>query len=46
MGRHQPIIYNHVLLNHGNAYNKVNGEFTVPMTGVYYLNGDKSRNRK
>ncbi|XP_060589669.1 complement C1q-like protein 4 [Ruditapes philippinarum] len=31
----QTIVFNKVFLNEGNAYNAQNGEFTVPMDGVY-----------
>ena len=35
LGKDQAIVYNQVLLNKGNAYNKFSGMFTAPASGVY-----------
>ncbi|XP_033731302.1 uncharacterized protein LOC117320931, partial [Pecten maximus] len=33
--RGRPIVYDHILLNHGNGYNRGDGIFVVPLSGVY-----------
>jgi len=34
-GRHHTIIFDHVIINYGNAYNRYTGIFTSPITGLY-----------
>ncbi|KAJ8321769.1 hypothetical protein KUTeg_000240, partial [Tegillarca granosa] len=37
LGHYHTIIYNHELLNYGQSYNKNDGIFTVPVSGIYLL---------
>ncbi|XP_063397264.1 complement C1q-like protein 4 [Mytilus trossulus] len=32
---HHPIVFDHVILNVGNGYNKHSGAFTAPKSGIY-----------
>ncbi|XP_076109034.1 complement C1q-like protein 4 [Mytilus galloprovincialis] len=35
VGKHHPIVFDHVNLNVGNGYNKHSGTFTAPKSGIY-----------
>ncbi|XP_063408434.1 complement C1q tumor necrosis factor-related protein 3-like [Mytilus trossulus] len=37
LGTNQAVVYNEVLLNKGNAYNRFHGHFTAPVRGIYLL---------
>ena len=36
-GRHQNLVFDEIVTNVGNAYNKFTGVFAVPITGLYVL---------
>ncbi|XP_052074093.1 uncharacterized protein LOC127711976 [Mytilus californianus] len=35
VGKHHPIVFDHVILNVGNGYNKHTGAFSAPISGIY-----------
>ncbi|VDH97313.1 Hypothetical predicted protein [Mytilus galloprovincialis] len=35
IGKHHPIVFDHVILNVGTGYNKHSGTFTAPTSGIY-----------
>ncbi|CAC5416603.1 C1QL [Mytilus coruscus] len=35
IGKHHPIVFDHVILNVGNGYNKHSGTFAAPTSGIY-----------
>lgn len=35
VGRHHPIVFDHVIINVGNGYSKYTGAFTAPVSGLY-----------
>ncbi|VDH94277.1 Hypothetical predicted protein [Mytilus galloprovincialis] len=37
LGTNQAVVYNEVLLNKGDAYNRYHGHFTAPVRGIYLL---------
>ena len=40
-----PVIVNHVMYNHGNAYSGTTGYFTAPFPGVYFFAGTTGSDR-